>query len=1724
MSKIALFRTRLFQFLFAMALLVGVGIAFALDSDSDGMADAYESYFGLDPASSSDAAQNYDSDSLPNAAESEIFTDPYIADTDTDGFRDGEDTNPLSRSVYRWADLQFTSGDVYSYVRPVWALDGGKTGGEWNAELDCWQAASNDTSMLYMDLDRTMLTNNLVMALEYFDDTESEVFIDLLDTNSTVVATNLYLDVTSGSSSNVTEIFALPLAQYPSACRIQLSVAAGSTPFRVFSTILYIDDDGDNLDADQEVQEGTSDQIVDTDTDYLSDYTEVIETGTDPLDPDTDGDGLSDGEEVLTYGTSPTTEAWLDGGVAGLVQIERWYPITGLNFLRLIHNARFGTEANELAWSSSTDYDYNVGDKYGSRMRGTLTAPEDGEYTFCLTGDDAAQAWLSETESPYDRKLLIELGAATGYQDLTSSRVSEVSVTLSAGQACYLEVLHLEYLNSDHITLWWTRPGETEPEVIGSEYLHSYAQPEDDADMDGLPDAWEIANGLDPNDGTGGGYTDTDGDTYSDLTEYQMGYDPQSVDADADGLKDNDELGITLTDPAVADSDADGVQDRETLLTLNGIDISSYYDSSTKFAWTTNGTSMMLSKISIINKSSYVEYEMNFPESGMFQLVIEASWSAGVPGSALRAQMAISVDGVEVETVVCDDWGQYTFYTPLLTAGTHTIKCRPTTKNQVLGTPMYVENLTLSAIDGTDDNANGFADWMESRFVDGSDADGDGLTDEYEALNSRYQLLPEKVVWSVANGLATNYGGHLAVITSEEEHNRLVAALDDDFSSIPWIGLNADTEDGNWAWMNGETFDYTCWAASCPRANWGVYANYNSSGTWVDNYLSSFHGVLIEYEAPLDPLNPDSDDDGLSDGDEMNVYLTSPYLADTDGDGLADGDEISFGSDPRDADSDDDGCSDLEEKENGCDPNNPDTDGDGLGDQDEWLISLTNPDNADSNSNGIPDRVDVLSILGADFDLQYYDNWSTTNGVAVVDSHDYGPWVEYELNVPESGMFHLGFHTVRDGGVVDEIYEPHLMISIDGYDVEELRPCIASETLPPYSLITPWLVAGSHALRVQLLPGDKEFDHGDFEIHSVELGAIDGDDADGNGIDDWMDAVLAQGGDFDGDGLSDLDEITLYGSSPLSADTDGDGLEDSDEVLLGTDMLNADTDGDGVTDGQEVLQIYTDPGAAEFDGTVTLEDSVSGATTNAVLGEWAVEGTELVSESVRGYVEYTMDFPSNDLCRLTINAAHNWSKSSCSPAVPQDTSAFLVYVDEAYVGKVTLVSADSVYVDVQTFLPVMPAGEHIVKLYWENVHSRLAVSINELSLESLGGSDNNNNGTKDWVEVALGSIAGVDDVGQASQPAQSYVSPLCIEGDAKYVEFMEIVGQTGMSAPHKGAGDRWYANLPLEDGGSETTATASFQNGAVEEPINVTWVPYNMLDHNGATLTIRKGDALRLTCIDPDRAFDDLEHARGGQFVLNVSGTQYSSPNTRPITVTFTNAGTINVNGTYTKGNSTISAAINVQVIDGSFPTNAPACCVGKERTWSFEGMPEGIVYEVDDTVELNVEATPSSLTTVETLEDGTTVTNQPSLVTKVSLLANDTNGDHIILARLYDGGPILDSSRLSPFWIQNAVDGYFWTVERYEDSELWEIESVAKNVPDSVDIQIKVIIAGVTLDDYTLERWITNEAYDEIGEYSFRLFHPNDVDNSTCHTFKLYQDGALIGAAYSGGQDVIKE
>lgn len=134
-----------------------------------------------------------------------------------------------------------------------------------------------------------------------------------------------------------------------------------------------------------------------------------------------------------------------------------------------------------------------------------------------------------------------------------------------------------------------------------------------------------------------------------------------------------------------------------------------------------------------------------------------------------------------------------------------------------------------------------------------------------------------------------------------------------------------------------------------------------------------------ELEMGLDPYNPDTDGDGVADGDEINIYGTDPFYWDTDGDGLGDGQELyelrtdplvfngdgaaasetvsapapesqamdASGTATSAGDSDGDRLSDADEAALGTDPGSPDTDGDGYYDGDEAALGTSPHDATD---------------------------------------------------------------------------------------------------------------------------------------------------------------------------------------------------------------------------------------------------------------------------------------------------------------------------------------------------------------------------------------------------------------------------------------------------------------------------------------------------------------------------------------------------------------------------------------------------------------------------------------------------------------------------------------------------------------------------------------------------------------------------------------------------------
>jgi T5SS/PEP-CTERM-associated repeat protein len=132
--------------------------------------------------------------------------------------------------------------------------------------------------------------------------------------------------------------------------------------------------------------------------------------------------------------------------------------------------------------------------------------------------------------------------------------------------------------------------------------------------------------------------------------------------------------------------------------------------------------------------------------------------------------------------------------------------------------------------------------------------------------------------------------------------------------------------------------------------------------TGSGNVISS--GQPPIYDPALDPT-ADPDGDGLNNAWEW-VHGTDPFSWDTDGDGLSDDDEINvYYTDPLKADSDDDGLTDDFELLMGTEPDNPDTDGDEIPDGWEFLWDLDPDDSSDAELKTMSALMTNLDYFGA---------------------------------------------------------------------------------------------------------------------------------------------------------------------------------------------------------------------------------------------------------------------------------------------------------------------------------------------------------------------------------------------------------------------------------------------------------------------------------------------------------------------------------------------------------------------------------------------------------------------------------------------------------------------------------------------------------------------------------------------------------------------------------------
>jgi hypothetical protein len=361
--------------------------------------------------------------------------------------------------------------------------------------------------------------------------------------------------------------------------------------------------------------------------------------------------------------------------------------------------------------------------------------------------------------------------------------------------------------------------------------------------------------------------------------------------------------------------------------------------------------------------------------------------------------------------------------------------------------------------------------------------------------------------------------------------------------------------------------------------------------------------------------------------------IAEQNTTDSDGDGLPVSWELSQGTDPAvfdaDKDPDEDGLNNLMEYQNGTLAWNPDTDGGGEADGSEVAAGrcpLSAFDDAIRFSNhlyvlapdetgDIKDRPDApntnvvhlsrirsFNQLKVQRALSPTGPWATiatlnpqlqssnvyVDGGLVAGTHYYyrargantttgatSKWTDVTMGTPLSAA-QIG----KPGG--------RLEINHRNPKTDQLKLRAKITTSPD--------VVQYRLSRLPLLPADPWLSYTGATVTYTLGGTPSGPitlhaqvkNADGFISDEFTDSILfdpstAANPDNDGDGISDADEVLLYGTDPDQADTDGDGLTDSQEIGAGLQPRFADSDGDKLSDGSETVS-GTNPKARDTDG------------------------------------------------------------------------------------------------------------------------------------------------------------------------------------------------------------------------------------------------------------------------------------------------------------------------------------------------------------------------------------------------------------------------------------------------------------------------------------------------------------------------------------------------------------
>ena len=699
------------------------------------------------------------------------------------------------------------------------------------------------------------------------------------------------------------------------------------------SNPLQQDTDGDSLRDDAEVNtHHTNPARADTDGDGLSDSAELSTHSTSPIDRDSDNDGYDDGFEIAqsTNANSDTSFPLLSTMVTFFTGGD---PGEGLdlsgNFIQSFNVGTPGAAPGPVGSAAFTDdaqpgivvTTQNEIANWHAPNYGDTANDDNLEFVMQSIRWSAAPVTVNVDISgltvgkPYKLQLLFaEQCCANRAFDVEIEgvlRVDEFNPSVAQGGAGNTAqggaVVYGFIATDDTLNIVLNGNGVTTPAFTDHNATLNGVTLEElvgaDADGDGLPDAWEMANFGNLSQTASG---DVEPDGLTNAQELARGTDPEVADTDGDGLNDGPEVSTHSTNPLIADTDRDGLTDgaevntHATNPTLVDTDSDTYSDSSE----VAEGT----------NPNSATSYPLVGTAVGFF--------TGGDAGEGL------DLSGTFL----------YSF-----NVGT------PGAAPGPVGDAAFTDDAQPGIVVTTQ---NEIPNWHAPNY--GDTANDDNL--EFVMQSIRWSAAPSVVNVDLA-GLTVGRAYKLQLLFAEQCCAGRGFDIEVDGALKANDFLIAVPQGGAGVTSRGSVVTVGFIAAD-DTANIVLNGNGATSPAITDKN-ATLSAVTLE-----EMFLPDSDSDGLIDAWEVQFFGSTGAqtgAGDADADGRTNQQEALAGTYPDDADTDDDGLNDGAEATAGTSPFTADTDGDGLTDGAEISTHGTNPTLADSDTDGFSDRDELIA-------------------------------------------------------------------------------------------------------------------------------------------------------------------------------------------------------------------------------------------------------------------------------------------------------------------------------------------------------------------------------------------------------------------------------------------------------------------------------------------------------------------------------------------------------------------------------------------------------------------------------------------------------------------------------------------------------------------------------------------------------------------------------------------